>query len=509
MNLQVTTLALPATERESDAIERCQRARDLEMDGDYAGAWEALGSFAVALGVRPDLSGLTPETSGELLLRAGSLCGWLGSASQVERSQEYAKDLISESRGIFEELRLVEKIADASNGLAICYWREGAYDEARATLRHALNQLDEGTSEVRLRTLLNLAVVERSSLRWKDALQVNRQAAQAFKECTNHSLLGKFHNEYATVLKNVGLAENREDYVDQALMEYAAASFHLEQVGNRRFQAVAENNQALIFSSLGRFGEAHEHLNRARSLFLSVNDRGRVAQVDESRARVLLAEGRTSEAERIVRGSVRTLTRGDERSLLAEALTTHGMALARMDQREEARTTFKRAVELAERCGDPETAGVAALTMVEELETYLGIEARQYYVRAESSLRKSQDGRVHQRLGDCARKLLAKETYGPSLLELDGSHSQLAEFLELSSDESQRKHSLEERVLQYEGHIIKRALEAAGGSVTKAARLLGITHQGLAFILNGRQKHLLAVRTPVKQRRRSIIRYHK
>jgi tetratricopeptide (TPR) repeat protein len=440
-------------------------------------------------------------------MRAGTLCGWLGSAHQLERSQEYAKDLISEGRGIFEELGLVEKVADASNNLAICYWREGAYDEARATLRHVLNQIGEETSEVKLRTLLNLTVVERSSLRWNDALQVARQASHAFKTCTNHSLLGKFHNEFATVLKNVGLAEKREDYIDQALMEYAAASFHLEQVGNRHFQAVAENNQALIFSNLGRFTEAHQHLNRARSLFLSVNDRGRVAQVDESRARVFLAEGKTAEAENIVRGSVRTLMRGDERSLLAEALTTHGIALARLDRREEARTTFKRAVEMAERCGDPETAGLAALTMVEELEHYLGIEGRQSYVRAESLLKKSQDRGVQQRLGECARRLLAKESHGPTLFLDHCSNSELAQFLELSADENQRKYSLEERVLQYEGHIIKRALEASGGSVTKAARLLGITHQGLAFILNGRHKHLLAVRTPVKPRRRSIIRY--
>lgn len=509
MNLHVTTQSPVAADRDQEAIARCQQAWRLEMDGDYKGAWELLADFCSTVGARPDLKDLGPLASAELLLRAGSLSGWLGSASQAEHSQENAKDLISESRTIFENLGLTEKVADASNGLAICYWREGAYDEARATLRHALAQLSEEVSEVKLRTLLNLAVVERSSLRWKDALQVNRQAAQAFKECTNHSLLGKFHNEYATVLKNVGLAENREDYIDQALVEYAAASFHLEQVGNHRFQAVAENNQALIFSNLGRFAEAHEHLNRARSLFLSVQDRGRVAQVDESRARVFLAEGRTAEAERIVLGAVRTLMRGDERSLLSEALTTHGVTLARLDRREEARTTFKRAVELAERGGDPETAGIAALTMVEELESYLGIEARQFYVRAESLLRNSQNAQLHQRLGACARNLLAKESAGPRLFESGNATSELAELLELSADDSHRKYSLEDRVLQYEGHIIKVALEAAGGSVTKAARLLGITHQGLAFILNGRHKNLLAVRTPVKPRRRSIIRYPK
>jgi hypothetical protein len=68
--------------------------------------------------------------------------------------------------------------------------------------------------------------------------------------------------------------------------------------------------------------------------------------------------------------------------------------------------------------------------------------------------------------------------------------------------------SLEEKVLRYEGELIKRALLVSDGSVTRAARLLGVTHQGLAFILNGRQKNLLPSRKPAKRRRRSIIRYH-
>jgi hypothetical protein len=51
-------------------------------------------------------------------------------------------------------------------------------------------------------------------------------------------------------------------------------------------------------------------------------------------------------------------------------------------------------------------------------------------------------------------------------------------------------------------------LDKSGGSVTRAARMLGITHQGLAFILNGRHKSLLSARKPAKPRRRSIIRYH-
>ena len=84
----------------------------------------------------------------------------------------------------------------------------------------------------------------------------------------------------------------------------------------------------------------------------------------------------------------------------------------------------------------------------------------------------------------------------------------MAPTAEGSAAESSVEETLEEQVLRYEGDLIKRALDASDGSITRAARLLGLTHQGLAFILNGRQKSLLSSRKPVKRRRRSIIRYH-
>lgn len=60
-------------------------------------------------------------------------------------------------------------------------------------------------------------------------------------------------------------------------------------------------------------------------------------------------------------------------------------------------------------------------------------------------------------------------------------------------------------VHEYEARLIQLALEDAGGSVTKAARLLGLTHQTLTAKLEGRHRKLLAKRTPPVPRRKSII----
>jgi transposase-like protein len=60
-------------------------------------------------------------------------------------------------------------------------------------------------------------------------------------------------------------------------------------------------------------------------------------------------------------------------------------------------------------------------------------------------------------------------------------------------------------VHELEARLIARALEEPGGSVTKAARLLGLTHQTLGSILHTRHKQLTGKRKPPQKRLKSII----
>lgn len=66
--------------------------------------------------------------------------------------------------------------------------------------------------------------------------------------------------------------------------------------------------------------------------------------------------------------------------------------------------------------------------------------------------------------------------------------------------------TLEEQKKHFEARLIARALEQENGSVTRAARELGLSHPGLLKILDGRQsKTLGAVRSPKRVRRKSGI----
>ncbi|HKP45640.1 MAG TPA: helix-turn-helix domain-containing protein [Pyrinomonadaceae bacterium] len=490
-------------------LEACKRAKAREELGEYEAARDALRPYWQRIGESPKLEGLSDLEAAHLSLRAGTLSGWIGSARQIPGAQEIAKDLISQAARIFDSLGEVELTAEARIDLALCYWREGGYDEARVTLDDALQHLGDLQSEQRLRALLNRGVLERVSNRFEDALKTHREAAPLFELSTNDNLRGKFHNEYATVLKNYGLATNREDYIDQSLLEFSAALFHVERAGNKRFQAITENNLGYLFVRLGRYQEATEHLDRARSLFLGLKDQGRVAQVDDTRARALLARGSVSMAETVARSAVHALKDGDEPVLLSGALTTHGTALARLGNHSKARATFEKAIRVAQAAGETESSGTAALTLVEELKDHLpAVELVSYYRMAESDLGNSQHPEMHSRLGQCARNLMMTST---------GSAADAAVHAVAQTPEPATKApdapgfslalSLEEHVLRYEADLISQALAASDGSVTRAARLLGVTHQGLAFILNGRHKDLLPARSPVKRRRRSIIRY--
>lgn len=385
---------------------RCRLARRLEGAGAYEDARELLRPFWPRFGERPAAEDLDEEAAANLLLRAGVLTRWIGGDAQLDRAQEVAKDLISESLALFERLGLTESAAEAQTELAECYWREGGVDEARILLKEALARLGDG-GEVKALALLRLALVEDLATRYSEGYRILKENAALFESLDNHTLRASFHNELATVYYHLGSAENRDDYLDRALVEYAAASFHLEQAGHARYRAHVENNIGLFFHVLGRSEEAHEHLDRARELFAGLGDRIYAAQVDETRARVLLTQGRSAEAERLVRDAAGVFEGAGQQALLAEALTTRGRALTRLGRFEEARTDFASAEDVAAQAGNTEGAGLASLTLLEELASLLGAgELRDTYLRADERLARTQDPEVSERLRRAARRVL-------------------------------------------------------------------------------------------------------
>lgn len=188
---QITAENLSYEER---ILARCRLAKELEDAGNYEAAVGALGSLWQGMGERPELKGLGEYAAAELLLRAGTLTGWLGAAKYVENAQEKAKNLISESMAIFESLQDVEKVVEAQADLGHCYWRQGSLDEARITLRLALTKLEESDSDLKCVVLIRSTIVEDTTTRHQDALRILDEASSIIQASMSHALKGKYHS---------------------------------------------------------------------------------------------------------------------------------------------------------------------------------------------------------------------------------------------------------------------------------------------------------------------------
>jgi tetratricopeptide (TPR) repeat protein len=474
----------PSLTPEGRILLRCRFAAEFIHTGQYESAREALGELWRGIGQRPQVEGLEETTAAEVLLQCGSLTGWLGASKTGEGVQDEAKDLISEARRLFEARGLQTNAAEAEYELGVCYWRTGAFDEARIVLRQAIERLGGNDVERKAKILIRSTVIEISAGRYHDALQILKEAEQDFQTASD-AVRGRWHAQMALVLRRLGTAEGHTDYFDRAIIEYIAAIFHFGRARHERYCANNENNLAFLLYKLGRYDEAHEHLDRAQKIFTRLSDAGSVAQVRETQSRVLLAEKRYKKATEVISGAVGTLEKVGEPALLSDALTVQATIHARLGHHYLSLPAFRRAVKVAEDAGAVENAGLAALSMIEEHGAARMSEAEVYaaYRRADALLKHTQDAEAIARLRACARivtQRLAGEKRGATL-------------------------SFPEAVQAYEARLIKQALKDAKGSITQAAKRLGISYQWLSYLLETRHKDLQPARMPPVKRKRSII----
>jgi transcriptional regulator with GAF, ATPase, and Fis domain len=106
------------------------------------------------------------------------------------------------------------------------------------------------------------------------------------------------------------------------------------------------------------------------------------------------------------------------------------------------------------------------------------------YLRANRLLKDTQDAEDVSRLRACAL-IIMRRLSDPVIHE--------------------KNFSLYGAVQDFEAKLIGQALDEAGGSLTKAARILGLPHQTLGTMLTTRHKALAGKRKPPEKRLRSII----
>lgn len=458
-----------------EPLKRCIRASELIYAGQFEQAKEILGDLWRGEGDRPTVEQYTSEVAAEILLQCACLSGFLGNA-QARDVHEKAKDMLSEALRIFEAHDNRSKVSEVNYELGCCYYRAGAYDEARIVLSEAI---DGATEEQQGKIVIANAVVELFSGQCEDAKEILTSAKPLF-EAASDALKARWHGHMGLVYRR--MARGRIKYLDRAIIEYTAATYHYEQAGHNRYCGSNLNNLAYILFRIGRYAEAHEQLDKAHLIFSRLRDQGNIAQVEETRAMALIAEGRYRDALRVIVGVVEILESGGDCAFLVDALINKAIAQAKLGDNARSSQTFKYAIKVGEESGSLFNAGLAAMSMIEELALSDRGLYRAYRI-ADQYLSKTQDEEVMVRLRKCAR-LTVTQLGGPQL---------------------GKSFSLPSALRVMEARFIEEALIRTDGRITKAASLLGISHQALHGIINTRHKQLLSKRTPVQKRLKSII----
>ena len=227
---------------------------------------------------------------------------------------------------------------------------------------------------------------------------------------------------------------------------------------------------------------------RHDALAVALKDKALVAQFDDTRAQLLTDEGRLNEAETVARGSVSSLRKSGHQVLLVDSLITHGIVLARLGRKEQAQFTFQNAIEVAHEAGALNKAGIAALTLIEEVDDLAPDVLATAYEQASEWLADCYNQGLLLRFKTVGIKLAREVRRGKGTVAKDKLFNPSL--------------NLQDETLKLERELISKALARVDGRITHAAKILGINYQTLAFIIEDRHSDLLKQRSPIHRRQR-------
>jgi hypothetical protein len=176
-------------------------------------------------------------------------------------------------------------------------------------------------------------------------------------------------------------------------------------------------------------------------------------------------------------------------ALLIDTLITHGIALARLGKREKAEFNFRESIEIAHHIGVLSKAGIAALTLIEEIDQLTPEVLAHTYQQAAEWLSNCQSEALLLRFRNVGAKLASE-------LLREKESKDAPTLFNVPID-------LTNEVLMFERELIRQALaKVESGRVVDAAKWLKISYQRLVHRIRTKHPELIKARSPVLRRRR-------
>ncbi|MEQ1606323.1 MAG: hypothetical protein ABL999_15790 [Pyrinomonadaceae bacterium] len=301
-----------------------QKLFKLERCGRYSDALEELNAIWPDQQALPDLDGFEPEEAAELLMRCGSLIGFHGHNVQEKGAQETSRDLLMSAQGHFLSWENFEKASECENYLALSYWRTGEMNEAQIWLDEALSRNLPATDPRRLYSQIVQCLINIPAKKDAENLESLKSLEPAFLQSKDDCLKGDYFNHCGIALDNLGRKA-------EALQHFEFARFHHRRSGHKIYLGTIENNLAWLYKDAGELHKAHEAIDTATETFHRIKDKTREGFSLDTKAALLLSEGRYVEALTTVEKALSLLKQSDNSAYQVETLLTKAKVLVHLD----------------------------------------------------------------------------------------------------------------------------------------------------------------------------------
>jgi tetratricopeptide (TPR) repeat protein len=291
------------------------KAKEYESVGRYDEAAKCLSQYWKKTNERPDVSQLNKAEQAEILLRCGSLAGYIGSCRQKKDAQELAQTLITEAMRLFSLFADFERISECETYIASTYQRMGQLDEARIWINSALEHGIDKNCEVRLYAYIieNLILLEEK--KYIELVNKCKMLEPLFRKSRFYILQGDFNNSYAFGLMKLGHKNDALSRFDLAKQFYSKTNHYL-------YLAGVENNLAIFFKTEGVYSEAHKAAKSACENYKKLGDKNHEGYSIDTKAQIYMAEGNYEEALKYANEAIRMLSNGENYCYLANSMQT-------------------------------------------------------------------------------------------------------------------------------------------------------------------------------------------